>query len=354
MVNESYEKTKHIFSFSKKNVEKAGRILRKDEGDKKWAIEVVQNYRSAHIYPLTIIKNLIWKHVQKVDPNATVVRRLKRLPTIINKLQRATLDGVQANAIDLRRMQDIGGVRVILENATDLMELDRRLDSSRTVHEVCRKSDYIQRPKLTGYRGIHRVYKAYEKKEFHDWKGFQIEVQIRTQLQHLWATAIEIVDLFENETLKTNPLNASADWKRFFFIMSEWLAIEDGLSNWSVIDWKKEYKEELNNLNTKLSAYEKFDSFSTAFSNEEIGKRTKENAYTLLIYDLQENKGRARFYKKSQQETAIDEYNKIDLNANVVGLLVEGADMKTIEKAYPNYLIDTKGFLTALSKALLT
>ena len=64
----------------------------------------------------------MWKHVRKLNllETATVVRRLKRLPTIIDKLQRKSLDGKTDNAISLKRMHDIGGCRVILDSMNDL------------------------------------------------------------------------------------------------------------------------------------------------------------------------------------------------------------------------------------------
>ena len=99
MVNESYEKSKQPLAFSKNQVEKAGRMIRKQEGDFEHAIEVVQNFRAAHLYPLQIIKNLVWKHVKKLDllETATVVRRLKRIPTIIDNHGTAPGDNVIAN-----------------------------------------------------------------------------------------------------------------------------------------------------------------------------------------------------------------------------------------------------------------
>jgi hypothetical protein len=43
----------------------------------------------------------VWKHVKKLKllETATVVRRLKRLPTIIDKLQRKSLDGKQTTLL---------------------------------------------------------------------------------------------------------------------------------------------------------------------------------------------------------------------------------------------------------------
>ena len=354
MVNESYEKTKQHLTFSKKQVEKAGRVIRKNEGDYEHAVEVIQNYRAAHLYPLQIIKNLVWKHVRKLGllETATVVRRLKRLPTIIDKLQRKSLDGKSDNAISLKRMHDIGGCRVIIDTLDDLERLSKSLDSSRTVHEV-KVYDYIQQPKTTGYRGIHRVYKSYANVEKHEWKGFQIEVQLRTRLQHLWATTVEIVDIIEKETLKTNPQAASPSWKRLFVIMGEFLAVKDG--SWEISEQQKqEYKAELTKLNSLLSAYHKLDAFNSAFKMDEIKDKSKGSGYTLLVYDNEAQTGNAFLYSANKKEAALKRYAELEQDNNVNVLLVAGSDLKSIEKAYPNYINDTSEFLAEFSRILLS
>jgi len=354
MVNESYEKSKQPLAFSKNQVEKAGRVIRKNEGNFEHAIEVVQNFRAAHLYPLQIIKNLVWKHVKKLDllETATVVRRLKRLPTIIDKLQRKSLDGKTDNAISLKRMHDIGGCRVILESLDDLERLNKSLDSSKTVHGV-KIYDYITLPKRSGYRGIHRVYKSYDKSNTHAWKGFQIEVQLRTRLQHLWATTVEIVDIIEKESLKTNPTAASTNWKRLFEIMGEFLAVRDG--SWDMSqETAISYKEELVLLNSKLSIFNKLDAFNSAFKMEEIKKKSKDSGYTLLVYNTKEQQGNAFLYSESKKVLALEHYAEQEKNTDNNVLLVAGSDLKSIEKAYPNYLSDTSEFLAEYSRIILS
>jgi len=354
MVNQQYENTKQTLAFSKKQVEKAGRSIRKNEGDFQHAVSVIQNYRAAHLYPLQIIKNLVWKHVKKLQllDSATIVRRLKRLPTIIDKLKRSTLDGQTENSISLKRMHDIGGCRVILESLTDLEALNNSLNKSKTVHSV-KEYDYITLPKPTGYRGIHRVYKSYDKTESHQWKGFQIEVQLRTKFQHLWATSVEIVDIIEKETLKTNPQAANSQWKRLFFIMGEFLAVKDG--SWMLTDENNQkYINELSVLNKELSAYQKLDAFNSAFQMEEIKSRSKSSGYTLLVYNNVEQKGQAFLYSTAKKEVALEHYAQLEQDVNVNVLLVAGSDLKSIEKAYPNYINDTSSFLEEFSRILLS
>lgn len=45
------------------------------------------------------------------------------LSTIIDKLERPTLDGFNNNAIDVTRMQDIGGCRAIVSDLKQLNQL---------------------------------------------------------------------------------------------------------------------------------------------------------------------------------------------------------------------------------------
>lgn len=354
MVNEHYEKTKQPLTFSRKQVEKAGRVIRKKEGDFDQAVSVIQNFRAAHLYPLQIIKNLVWKHVNKLNllETATVVRRLKRLPTIIDKLQRPSLDGQTDNAISLKRMHDIGGCRVILESLNDLHALNTSLDSSRSVHSV-KTYDYIEHPKPSGYRGIHRVYKSYDKATKHDWKGFKIEVQLRTRLQHLWATSVEIVDIIEKETLKTNPQAANEQWKRLFVIMGDFLAVRDG--SWTMTEQQsRDYKRELTELNTDLSAYHKLDTFNSALLIDDIKNKSKNAEYTLLVYHIENQKGQAFLYGASKKNVALERYAELEKDPTYNVLLVAGSDLKSIEKAYPNYLSDTSEFLAEFSRILLS
>ncbi|OBT09425.1 hypothetical protein A9264_09140 [Vibrio sp. UCD-FRSSP16_10] len=354
MVNESYEKTKQQLIFSRKQVEKAGRVIRKKEGDYEHAVEVIQNFRAAHIYPSQIINNLVLKHIRKLDlfESVIAVRRLKRLPIIIDKLQRKSSDGNFDDAMSLKRMHDIGGCRVIVDTLDGLERLSNSLDSSRTVHGV-KIYDYITCPKATGYRGIHRVYKSYANVDKHEWKGFQIEVQLRTRLQHLWATTVEVIDIIEKETLKTNPQAASSSWKRLFVIMGEFLAEKDG--SWDISDEQKQaYKTELTELNSLLSAYHKLDAFNRAFTMDEIKDKSKSSGYTLLIYDNEALNGNAFLYSASKKEAAIQRYAELERDATVNVLLVAGSDLKSIEKAYPNYIIDTSEFLSEFSRILLS
>lgn len=345
MSNQVYERNKIKLEYSKKQVSKAGECVRKKGEDIESALEIIRNFRAAHSYPLMIIKNLVWKHAQKIKPDPIIVRRLKRLPTIIDKLQRETLDGINKNSLDLKRLQDIGGCRVIVNDKRSLLEIDSYLNKSKTIHETIKKRDYIQYPKHTGYRGIHRIYKSYNKSiDEHNWKGFFIEVQIRTKLQHVWATTVEIIDIFENKDLKTNPFNADPKWIEFFKIMSDLFADEEGFI---ALDAKQkmDYKNSLLSLNIKLRAIDKLKSLRSTFSRPHIV--SKANNYKLIILTIDSEKKKVSISYFSDYDEATWQYNwleKYEYKKNIV--LVEMDDLKNLSKAYPNYLIDTSEFIS--------
>ena len=186
----------------------------------------------------------------------------------------------------------------------------------------------------------------------HDFKGRKIEVQIRTKLQHLWATTVEVIDVIENETLKTRPDGANEDWKRLLVIMSKFFAVEEGKDIMSDAE-HNEYKKELRELNDKLSVYQKLFSFQGALDVAEIKQKSTASAYTILSYHEEKNLCWAFIFSKTDEEKALAKYAELEKEESLNVLLIAGSDIKSIEKAYPNYIIDTREFLERFSKIVL-
>jgi hypothetical protein len=106
---------------SKGRIDKAGKELitlspsdpRMDE-----ALEVINNWRSCHSFPLQSIKMTLLKRAKKISSKAIIAQRLKRLRSISIKL------GDNPN-MKLSQMQDIGGCRDILSNIAQVDRLVR-------------------------------------------------------------------------------------------------------------------------------------------------------------------------------------------------------------------------------------
>jgi ppGpp synthetase/RelA/SpoT-type nucleotidyltranferase len=103
-------------------------------------------------------------------------RQAKTTASIVAKIRR--------EHTRLSRMQDIAGCRITVENALALVETVEAIESTFTNVRV---EDRIARPSH-GYRAIHAIVRE---------RGKSIEVQLRTELQHLWAEMSEkFADVF--------------------------------------------------------------------------------------------------------------------------------------------------------------
>jgi ppGpp synthetase/RelA/SpoT-type nucleotidyltranferase len=157
---------------------------------------IVENWRSSHAYPMQIIRNNLVNRARKYDNHAIVAQRLKRFSSIADKLLREP-------HMKLSQMQDIGGCRAIVSTAKQVESVVKfHLDAwtkNPHRHELHRFKDYISSPKRSGYRSVHLIYKFKSANSDHmAHNGQRIEIQIRSRMQHVWATAVEIVGAFTN------------------------------------------------------------------------------------------------------------------------------------------------------------
>src|SRR4030095_679320 len=97
--------------------------------------------------------------------------RLKNINTIIEKLRR--------ERTRLAEMQDIGGLRIVLK--VDLTGQDKIVSKILDMFRNAKVIDRRESPKH-GYHAVHVIALLDERR---------IEIQLRTQLQDLWAQAIE-------------------------------------------------------------------------------------------------------------------------------------------------------------------
>lgn len=136
------------------------------------ASEGLLAYRAAHAQPLTKANNGLRSMLKTKGLPIEVSQRLKRAATILDKLTREP-------TMALSKMQDIGGCRAIVSSVEEVRAIQARLTSNRPPVRV---SDYIASPRPSGYRGVHVVV-TYDDRF--------VEVQIRMQLMHEWAVAVE-------------------------------------------------------------------------------------------------------------------------------------------------------------------
>lgn len=368
MVSRAYENQKRILKFSKGQIERAGRSIRHrcTGEERKDAILKIQNFRETHLYPLMLIKNHLVQVTKKVTKQGFVARRLKMLSTIIDKLERPTLDGEKANAIEVTRMQDIGGCRAIVPNLRQLNELHERLKNSSSVHQIIKTDNYLT-PKESGYGGVHLVYSCFAGSDSeNEWKKTKIEVQLRTELQHAWATSLEIIDTLEGIKLKTS-LEGHTEWRRFFKI-SGVLVAHTERSCLIDEDQLPSLISELRDLENILEVRNRLSKFNLAIQfttdTKKLPKRilTHQGMFLVKIMKITEKNPLANEAKRvviidtfgsSDIDQALEELANSEIDENVlIAVLVSADSVRNLKKAYPNYFGSTTKFQKFISSYL--
>lgn len=176
--------------YSKRRVDAAGAALVATdigEDEQEAALRCVNNWRSSHSFPLNTFHIGLSRRANLVDQNSVTSERIKRLVSIEQKLLRFPTHR-------LSQMQDIGGCRAVVRTNAMVGELTRAFQKSDLKHKLVGTDNYIEKPKQSGYRGVHLVYR-YNSDKKTTYNGLNIEIQLRSQLQHAWATAVETVGL---------------------------------------------------------------------------------------------------------------------------------------------------------------
>jgi putative GTP pyrophosphokinase len=149
---------------------------------------VIDEWRAAHRAVLNTFQAILRTRTR--GTKITVAQRHKRKSTIFNKLDR--LPDMQ-----LSRMDDVAGCRLIFPDIQSLYDFRNTFHEARFHHHRRNdvdKYDYIKKPKSTGYRGVHDVYVYDVNSETgQPFKGLLVEIQYRTNIQHAWATAVEVI-----------------------------------------------------------------------------------------------------------------------------------------------------------------
>ena len=148
---------------SKTYVNKCGDIIRKgniETFEYQNAFKVISDWRNLHSQPLNKVRALIKIRLNRLGFKKLIIgQRLKRMPSIIEKLNRF-------GGIELSRMQDIGGLRIVVPTIDDIKKVHDRLLRKNSTLSLSNEKDYINTdgPKDDGYRSVHMIFKYKSKK----------------------------------------------------------------------------------------------------------------------------------------------------------------------------------------------
>lgn len=333
--------------YSGNQINKAGKIISDSNStpkEREKALKIVNNWRASHAYPLQIICS----HLRRNNPNAIVVQRLKRLESITDKLERNHVHTMQ-----LYRMQDLGGCRVIVNSIDEVYKAIDKYKKSRVRHILKKEYDYIQSPKVSGYRSYHMVYKYHSDTKDTYNQNMLIEIQFRTKLQHIWATAVEMMGIFTKSKLKSSI--GDEDILRFFVLVSSLFAQREETPICpNTSDNTKDIINEVKEINNKLHLVSRISALSVAIKHTNVSQKMKGKGYYVLILNYEKKLLRVKRFSTKQIDLATKAYNEIESknDKNIDVVLVSAQSFDDLKEAYPNYFADISEFVNIMNKLL--
>lgn len=340
---------------SKKKIDHAGQILcgRRPHSESQYllALDLANRWRACHAYPINTFQATLRIKIRdrSFGHDPIVAQRLKRMPTLIDKLKRYP-------DMQVTTMQDIAGVRAILDTVDNVYALAREYrESTRFNHELIQEKDYICEPRdEDGYRCLHLIYK-YNNERAPQYKGLRLELQIRSRLQHAWATAVETMGTFLGQALKSRRGNR--DWIDFFAIVSSAFAHREKTTlvpryaNLSLTETHRAIADAERNLR----AIDTMRAVAIAFRNIAMQKSGgKGHYYHLIVLDSLNKTVTITAYDRKSLERALSDYSAIEEEAimgkRIEPVLVSAGPITTLRQAYPNFFLDIAEFIRIIKR----
>lgn len=333
--------------YSRSKIIKSGKLINRisaTEEERMEAKKVINNWRAAHAYPLHIIYMYL-RRLSGGGADTIVAERLKRLESIIFKLKRFP-------NMSLWEMQDLGGCRLVVSSVNDVYRYVEKIKKSRIRHVLLNENDYICQPKKDGYRSYHLVYRFHSDTRETFNRNILIEIQIRTRMQHIWATAVETMAVYSRQALKSGIGDEGV--KRFFSLVSTLIAIKENCNvvpeTPSIIEDIVRELKEIDNENHYLDILK---AIRVATKNRK--RRMIENGYNILILNYETKRISFKSFKAGENRLANEEYQKIESSKGaeqVDVVLVGTSSFKSLQAAYPNYFLDIGDFVKIVSEYL--
>jgi len=308
---------------------------------------IIQNWRTSHGLPLNVFQAGLRQRAKRIDPKAIIAQRLKRFSSVMNKL-------VREPNMKLSQMQDLGGCRAIL---ADVATVDRLYQSYRHSERLfdtegsLKCYDYIRHPKSDGYRGIHVVGRYLARRDTRQpWNGHRVEIQLRSRLQHAFATTVETVTTFTGTPLKFGA--GPDEWRRFFSLMGSALAVREGTEPVENTPGNRgELIDELRRATKGLRVRHRLRGWTSALK-QFPRKNIKAFKWLLLVLNITEQTTNVTGYANRNEASRAVEEIELSKRPELDAVLVWVNDISALQTAYPNYYADTREFLEALNIAL--
>lgn len=329
------------FPYTKGEVHRAGKQAALSAGifDDAISLRIIEEWRAAHAEPLNQMRAFLDLIAEEYD-DLVVAGRLKRTESIIGKLRR------KGPEYSLKTMRDIAGCRLILPELSLLPVVLQRLEEHSGFKE---EIDYIQSPKLDGYRCVHTFHRC-DAPDF-GLEKLRVEVQVRSRIQHSWSTAVEGYDLLSKTELKFG--NAQKEEARFFLLASNLLASleSDECCFGASLRNQKHIIEELNALENRWHFLAKLEAYSKSVTPIfESTLHYEGNRIFVIRFELDSQMIFMHEFSLDDSDKANCLYSDFEqgVSGREVVLLIQSKSLDDLYLAYPNYFSDISFFIETM------
>ena len=241
---------------------------------------------------------------------------------------------------------------MIFDNLQELNEFRSYIHSTpvmRNVDHTLRhnpeKYDYVSSPKLTGYRGIHDVYRHLPRGHRREqakkpWDGLLVEIQYRTRAQHAWATAVEISDQLDGEQTKFEL--EQSERGLFFSIASEIIARQhEGIEAAHLGLTTDQLHDRLNQLESKLGIIQRLRLL------KQLGEDIKLKKHNVLnIFQHEDGQIKLEVIPFTTAAPAIKKATELENSSSSLNAVYVSSDNpQQLRSAYRNYFYDPVDFV---------
>ena len=224
--------------------------------------------------------------------------------------------------------------------------------NSRIRHCPINGKDYIEAPKESGYRGIHLVYR-YGTPRNETYNGLLIEIQLRTRLQHAWATAVETAGAFLGQALKSSE--GEQEWLRFFALASSAFALRESCPPAPATPAELgSLRDELRTAVDRLDPIARLREYRALIGRLPVVRAVDRRRFFLLERRPDLGTLYMTAYRTAEQARILEDYFVAEQKVRGIDgaevVLVSADSIQAVQRAYPNYQLDTEYFLTELRR----
>ena len=202
---------------SRSEIDRLGRRLRETGQITDTDRTLYERYRDQFLLSLTAIEDEVTRISADIE-GAAVSSRLKRLESLVDKLQR--------KPIRLSSLHDIAGCRLVVPTLGDVRRLQPIILDEL---DIIRFHDYHE-GRQDGYRAWHFIIRGPN--------DHRVELQLRTDLQDIWANISEWLAFRLDYAIKTG--GGPSDVRRRLRILSAW--------GWMIDNQRISIEEQIHNI----------------------------------------------------------------------------------------------------------